>query len=99
MSISKTDQPRTAVVSITRAAERVSDRITRLQWEAKVLAAENTDGFAADMLAMAVRALEIAEGGEAYPPGIRELAARLAEGLELNAKSMQAIMHQVGPRA
>jgi hypothetical protein len=99
MSISdKADQSGTAVVSIARAAERVTDRISRLQWEAKVLAAENAEGFAVDMRAMAVRALEIAGGGDAYPHGIRDLAARVAAGLEINAKSMQAILRQVGPR-
>ena len=94
----KSDRPGTAVVSLVHAAERVADRIGRLQWEAKVLAAENSEGFATDMLAMAARALEIADGGEAYPPGIRHLAARLAASLEVNAKSLKAILRQVGPR-
>ncbi len=98
MTISdKPDQSGTAVVSLVRAAERVADRINRLQWEARVLAAENAEGFAADMHAMAARALEIAGGGDAYPPGVRDLAARVAAGLETNGKSMQAILRQVGP--
>jgi hypothetical protein len=94
----KPDRSGTAVVSLVHAAERVTDRISRLQWEAKVLAAENTAGFAADMHAMAARALEIAGGGDAYPPGIRDLAARLAASLAMNAKSVQAILRHVGPR-
>lgn len=94
----KSNQAGTAVVSLVHAAERVAQRISRLQWEAQVLAAENTEGFAADMHLMAARALEIAGGGDAYPPGVRELAARLAASLEMNAKSMQAILRQVGPR-
>jgi len=92
-------QSGTAVVSLSRAAEAVTDRISRLQWEAKVLAAENTEGFAADLHSMAARALEIAGGGDAYPPGIRDLAARVAASLEMNAKTMQAILHQVRPRS
>jgi hypothetical protein len=88
----------TTVVSLARAPEKVTDRIGRLQREARVLAADHAQEFAAQMRDMARGAGEIAKGGEAYPPGVRELVGRLAASLEMNANSIQAILHQVGPR-
>jgi hypothetical protein len=87
------------IVSLSRVAEPVPERIRRLQWEAKVLAADHTTAFGSELLAFAARAREIADGGEAYPPGVRELATRIAVDLEITAKSLAAILHQVGPRA
>ena len=76
MTMPDHDLPGTAVVSLVRATERVTDRIIRLRLEAKVLATENAADLAANLRAMAARALAIADGGDAYPPGIRDLAAR-----------------------
>jgi hypothetical protein len=87
------------IVSLTRAAEPVPERIRRLQWEAKVLAADHATAFGSDLLAFAARAREIADGGDAYPPGVRELARRIAVDLGITAKSLGAVLHQVGPRA
>ncbi len=87
------------VVRLSDASEPVTLRIRRLQWEAKVLAAEHAEGFGAEMLALAGQAREIADGGDAYPPGVRELALRIAVDLEHTAKSLVAIVHQVGPRS
>jgi hypothetical protein len=87
------------VVILSHSAEPIPERIRRLQWEARVLAADHAESFAADLLAQAERAREIAEGGEAYPPGVRELAFRTAGDLQHFAKSVLAILRQVGPRA
>ena len=46
---------------------------------------------------MAIRAREIAEGGEAYPVGVRELASRIAGDLVVRAKALLTIQHRVGP--
>ncbi len=85
------------VVSLARGPESTTERIRRLQWEASVLAAEHAEAFGADLMAMAVRAREIAEGGEAYPPGVRELAARIAADLQVRAKALLTIQQRVGP--
>jgi hypothetical protein len=37
-------------------------------------------------------AAEIAEGGEAYPPGVRELASRLVEDIEARVQTLEAIV-------
>jgi hypothetical protein len=86
------------IVSLSGVVEPVPERIRRLQWEARVLAADHAAAFGSDMRAFATRAREIADGGDAYPPGVRELATRIAVDLEITAKSLIAILHQVGPR-
>ena len=85
------------VVSLARGPESTAERIRRLQWEASVLAAEQTEQFGADLAEMAARAAEIAEGGDAYPPGVRELASRIAADLQVKAKALLTIQHRVGP--
>jgi hypothetical protein len=87
------------IVSLSCVAEPVPERIRRLQWEAKVLAADHASAFGSELREFAARAREIADGGNAYPPGVRELATRIAVDLEITAKSLGAILHQVGPRA
>lgn len=85
------------VVALSRGPESTPERIRRLQWEASVLAAEHAEAFGVDLMAMAVRAAEIAEGGEAYPVGVRELAARIAADLQVRAKALITIQQRVGP--
>jgi hypothetical protein len=85
------------VVSIARGPESPAERIRRLQWEASMLAAEQAEKFGADLVEMAHRAVEIAEGGEAYPVGVRELASRIAADLQIRAKALLTIQHRVGP--
>jgi hypothetical protein len=84
------------VVPIIRAPESVTERIRRLQWEARVLAAEQVEAVGAELEALAARALEIAEGGEAYPAGVRELASRIATDLPEKAKTLLTILHRNG---
>jgi intracellular sulfur oxidation DsrE/DsrF family protein len=82
------------VVSLARGPESVTERIRRLQWEARMLAAEQAEALGAELEAMAMRAQEIAEGGEAYPAGVRELAARIATDLPEKAKTLLTILHR-----
>jgi hypothetical protein len=37
-------------------------------------------------------ALEISEGGEAYPPGVRDLARRMVEDCETRVQTLEAIV-------
>ena len=87
-------QPGREVVSLARGPESVAERIRRLQWEARVLAAEQVEDIGAELEALAARALEIAEGGEAYPAGVRELASRIAADLPEKAKTLLTILHR-----
>jgi hypothetical protein len=79
-----------------RIPESGAQRIRRLQHEARMLAREQAQALADDLGALAARAIEIAEGGEAYPVGVRELASRIAADLPLKAQSLMSIMDRSG---
>lgn len=79
----KTSSPKT---------ETVAERVRRLQAEAKLLAKDHIKALSAQMVAVEQMAAEIAEGGEAYPPGVRELASRLVEDLDSRVQTLEAIV-------
>lgn len=76
--------------------ESVADRVRRLQAEAKALARQQVDELAESMRAAAEIAHEVAEGGDAYPPGARDLARRLADDLLQRAQTLEAILAKAG---
>jgi inorganic triphosphatase YgiF len=70
----------------------LSERVKRLQAEAKALAREHVQALE-DALAEVERlSAEIAEGGEAYPPGVRDIARRLVEECESRVQTLEAIV-------
>jgi hypothetical protein len=84
------------IVDLGRAPGTAARRIQQLQQEARVLAHEQIEGFARDLDEMAQRAAEIADGGEAYPVGARELASRIAEDLPHKAQLLTALLSRGG---
>ena len=72
-------------------AETVAQRVRRLQAEARQLAKDHVRSFSAAMSELEHLAAEIADGGEAYAPGIREMARRLAEDLDSRVQTLDAI--------
>lgn len=72
--------------------ETVAERVRRLQLEAKQLAKDHIRALSAQMVAVEQMAAEIAEGGEAYPPGVRELASRLVEDIDSRVQTLEAIV-------
>ena len=83
------------VYDLMRGPQTTADRVKRLQAEARALGAEQIDQLEAALLMAANLAQEIADGGDAYAIGARELAARLAEDLRAKAETMEAIMSRV----
>ena len=83
------------VYQLGRKPETTSARVKRLQAEARILAREQVEALEKSMNALAAQAREVAEGGDAYPAGVRDLAARLAEDLETRSQSMQVLMARV----
>ncbi len=77
--------------------ESTAQRIRRLQVEARVLVHEQVAAFAQALNDMAVEAEVIAEGGEAYPVGVREMAARVADDLRQKVQTIGAIMDRIPP--
>jgi len=76
------------------AVESGIQRVRRMQHEMHELAEEQVMIMARDLGAMATRLSEIAEGGDAYPVGVRELCSRMADELTSAAQSLQVIMER-----
>jgi hypothetical protein len=72
--------------------ETVAQRIRRLQNEARVLAKDHIKALSTAMVEVETLAAEIAEGGDAYPPGVRDLARRLVEDCEARVQTLEAIV-------
>jgi hypothetical protein len=83
------------IYHLNRQSETTSERIRRLQVEAKILAREQVEGLEKAMASLAAQARDISLGGDAYPPGIRDMASRLADDLETKAASMDAVMERI----
>ncbi|HZV84855.1 MAG TPA: hypothetical protein VFF48_07710 [Brevundimonas sp.] len=80
------------VYNLMRAPESTSERVKRLQIEARALAVEQVEALEAVLIQASAMAREIAEGGDAYPVGARELASRLAADLPAKAETLKAIV-------
>ncbi len=83
--------PEAEVYDLMRPPMNTAERVRRLQAEARMLAAEQIDQLEAALLTAAKLAQEIADGGDAYHIGARELAGRLAEDLAAKAETLEAI--------
>ena len=73
-------------------AETVAQRVQRLQAEAKQLAKDHVKALTTAMVSLEELAAEIAEGGDAYAPGVRDVARRLAEDLDSRVQTLEAIV-------
>lgn len=73
----------------------LAERVRQLQAEARSLARDHTDALHDSLLAVSHLASEVAEGGDAYPPGVRELARRMAEENAARAATLEAILGRV----
>jgi predicted flavoprotein YhiN len=75
----------------TPKAETVAERVRRLQAEAKQLAKDHIHALTAAISEVECMAAEIAEGGDAYPAGVRDLARRFAEDAGARVQTLEAI--------
>ncbi|MGH6955982.1 MAG: hypothetical protein ACREEW_04885 [Caulobacteraceae bacterium] len=72
--------------------ESPADRIRRLQAEARCLAREHIEQLVAALGEVARLAAEVADGGDLYPVGVRELSRRLVEDAGKHALSLGVIV-------
>ena len=72
-------------------SETVAQRVQRLQTEARQLAKDHVKSLTSAMVDLEQLAAEIADGGDAYAPGIRDIARRLVEDLEARVQTLDAI--------
>ena len=79
------------IYDMMRTPVTTADRVKRLQMEARALAVEQVEALEKLLLQASAMAREIAEGGDAYPVGARELAGRLAADLPAKAQTLKAV--------
>ncbi|MET0293875.1 MAG: hypothetical protein ABW042_02575 [Phenylobacterium sp.] len=82
------------IAALPKTEGGVADRIRRLQDEAKGLAKEHVLALQAALLEVERLAHDVADGGEAYPVGIREIARRLTEETEARVQAMEVILRR-----
>ena len=71
--------------------ETVAGRVRRLQAEARQLAKDHIHAFTAAISEVQVMAAEIADGGDAYPAGVRDLARRYVDDCAARVQTLEAI--------
>ncbi len=82
------------VYDLMRPPASPSERVRRLQAEARALALEQVEALDAALATAAALARDIADGGDAYPVGARDMAARLADDLPARAASLRAVVER-----
>ena len=80
------------IYDLMRTPETTSERVRRLQLEARALAVEQVEALERVLMEASRMAREIADGGDAYPVGARELAGRLSADLPGKAETLKAIV-------
>ena len=79
------------LVALNDQPEPVAARVRRLQTEARQLARSHVEAFTAALAGAQAMATDIADGGEAYPAGVRDLARRFAEDTEARVQTLATI--------
>ncbi len=83
-----------SVFDAAQADFRPGKRAAALYKEAQTLADENVLSFIAALQDLVQRAGEIAEGGDIYAMGIRDICKKLGEQTTFRAQAIAAITHQ-----
>lgn len=84
--------PEAEIYDLMRTPVTTADRVKRLQLEARALAVEQVEALEKLLMQASAMAQEIADGGDAYPVGARELAGRLASDLPAKAQTLKAVV-------
>jgi len=82
------------VYDLGRGPETTAQRVKRLQDEARLLAREEIERLDRDLRKLVDQARTIADGGEAYPAGIRELAGRIGVDTAQRAEILRALLER-----
>jgi hypothetical protein len=87
--------PGAELYRLDREPETTHERVRRLQQEARLLAREEVQALETRLGEASAQARAIAEGGEAYPAGVRELCERMAAELDGRLQTLSAIVGRV----
>ncbi|NQE63940.1 hypothetical protein [Caulobacter sp. RHG1] len=83
------------IYDLGRGPESTGQRIKRLQEEARILAHEEVERLNSDLRRLADQAKLIADGGDAYPVGVRELAGRISVDTAQRADMLRALIERL----
>jgi hypothetical protein len=83
------------VYRLDRPPESLSERTRRRQFEAKMLALEHIDELRRAINKAEAFAATVANGGEVYPPGVRDVAERLASYLDTQRRTIDALLERL----
>ena len=81
-------------VYVLGSPESRAERVRRMQASVRALAREQIEAMCASMLELAQMAKEVAEGGDAYPVGVRELSGRIAHDLDAHARTIDVMLQR-----
>ena len=89
--------PALALISDTRtpATETLAGQIRRLQHEAKDLASTHLQCLEVALATVRRIGDEVADGGDAYPPGVRDIARRIASECGAQGLMLRALVERV----
>ena len=76
--------------------ETSSEKIRRLRAQIKEAASDELEELDSAIDQLCEIAQSIAQGGEAYPPGVREICRALAEEAAAQARSIDVILQRTG---
>jgi type IV secretory pathway VirB9-like protein len=82
------------VYRLDRPPETTAERVRRRHVEAQMLAREHVGELRAAIGAAVESARQVATGGEAFPAGVRDAAARTLEYLERQVQTLDAILER-----
>ena len=74
-----------------RSQDTISQRVRQLQAEARGLAQEHVLALRAALETVEALSADIAQGGEAYPVGVRDIARRLADDIGAKAQTLELL--------
>lgn len=83
------------IYDLGRGPETTAQRVKRLQEEARLLAREEVERLDRDLRRLADQARAVADGGEAYPAGVRELAGRISVDTAQRAEILRALIERL----
>lgn len=83
--------PHLSVVQSAKTLDNPSARANRLFAEAREAALEQVNMVGAGLGQVIALAAEIADGGEIYPAGVRDLCRRLGEELTAKSQTLESL--------
>jgi hypothetical protein len=83
--------PQLSIVRADTGLETPAARAERLYAEARTAAFEQVDRLEVELARAVALAGQIADGGDVYPPGVRDLCRRLAEEVGQRAQTLDVI--------